>query len=269
MKKQLLIFSIECLVVLVIGLIYAYFKIFPEYKEKMGSSDYLINTANYKNMIEFSIPNKFDFSIIINKDNEIKHILFFDKQSTVLYNKNIENNNYKQGINSIIGLLVKEKLLDKDDTLIITKYTSYNYQTIKSSIISSISKYGIESNILEKDNTLLKKCLDLGFTKDSTDIKEQLWFLELFSKNITGTPATDDDNFISNERAESLSLIVYNKINTYVKKNNIVNLNKDNQELLITTIPADSSGEIYPSSDSWYYVKDGLVYAYIVFDKYS
>ena len=68
---------------------------------------------------------------------------------------------------------------------------------------------------------------------------------------------------LSKTNSRTLSDNVYKKIENYIIDNNISNLDKDNDKLLITLIPADTSNKYYPTSNSWYYIKDKKVYAYI------
>ena len=44
-------------------------------------------------------------------------------------------------------------------------------------------------------------------------------------------------------------------------------MGKDNTSLIIQVIPADVDGKYYPSSNSWYYIQNGKIYAYIEFSE--
>ena len=160
-KKILIIF--EILIVAGLFLFYTFKEVIPDYKRSIGSSDKFINEKIYKKMYEFNIDNKINFSIIIDENNKIYPMLFFNKESACLANKNI--------------VLSKE----------------------------------------ESDNT------------------------KVYSDNI------------------------YNKITNYINMNNISNLDINDTTLVISMISADEEFTHYPSINSWYYVKDKKVYAYIEF----
>ena len=56
---------------------------------------------------------------------------------------------------------------------------------------------------------------------------------------------------------------VYQKLSTYAKE--VSNQEKNSPNLLITDIPANAELTLYPTEESWYYIKEHKVYAYINF----
>ena len=76
-KKILIIF--EILIVAGLFLFYTFKEVIPDSKRSIGSSDKIINEKLYKKMYEFNIDNKINFSIIIDENNKIYHMLFLFK----------------------------------------------------------------------------------------------------------------------------------------------------------------------------------------------
>ena len=96
MEKKIVVI-LEILFIIGAFFFYTFKEVIPDYKKSIGSSDKFINTEVYNKMYEFNIDNKINFSIIIDENNKIYHMFFFDKESTCLANKNIENNKLEEG----------------------------------------------------------------------------------------------------------------------------------------------------------------------------
>lgn len=242
----------------------------PEYKSNYGSSDKFINTSNYKNLIEIKIDNKIDFGLIINEKHKINNILFFDKNSICLYNQNIENKELDKSLDQIITILIENDYLKTTSNINIIKYNKYYYNEFKNSFTSSSSKYKINPIVNESTKSLEDKARELGISSNSES--EIIQNLDYYSKQLV----RDIKNNISNKVENEVEIItldksnsrtqcdnIYKKIENYINENNINDLSKDNDKLIITMISTDSSNRYYPTSNSWYYVKNKKVYAYI------
>lgn len=267
MKKKLLII-LEILIIIGASLYYILKEVIPEYKSSIGSSDRFIKTSDYKNMIEFNIDNKVNFALVINEEKKIYHIMFFNEDAVCLYNKNIENSSISDGFNKITQLLIENGYLTSNSIIKVTKYDDYYYDEFKSSLSLILTKYKLNTNFIEDSSTLNVKAdvLELNVNMEA-DNESILRALDTYSKEFCriekNVSKKDSKQELDEGSSRKYINNVYKKIEDYINKNNISFLDRDNTELVINMIPADNNLEYYPSSNSWYYVSDGKVYAYI------
>ena len=266
MEKKLMIIA-EVLFVLIAITYYTIKELIPEYKTKFGSSDKIVNPTKYKNMVEISLDNGIDFALLIDENKKVFHIFFFTEESYCLYNKNIENTTIKESSNQIIKELIENDYLKTTSNIKVTRYTDAYYEYFINKWKESLKKYGINTEVIEETNTLDNKSQELKINPLSTS--SIIVNMDYYSKEIIRMAKSHKGDSIivelDNKTAKTLSNNVYKKIEEYVYKNKINNLEKNNTELLITIIPADEKAKYYPTNNSWYYVKDGKVYAYIEF----
>lgn len=260
MEKKIIVI-LEILIIGVAFLAYTFKEAIPEYKKSIGSSDKFINIDIYNKMYEFNIDNKINFSIIIDENNNIYHMFFFDKESACLANKNIENNKLEEGLKKIyIGLIEKDYLTNTSNINII-RYD--NKENIIYDIVSNLNRfYNIKGNINISDSTIENKINELKL--DSIE-ESYLKDLDLYSKEyirLTKNVVLSKEESINTRK---YSDNVYSKITNYMNMNGISNLNTNDTTLVINMIPGDEEHKYYPSINSWYYVKDKKVYAYIEF----
>ena len=178
MKKKIRIIF-EILFVL-IAVFYYYKKVFiPEYRAKSGSSDFLIKTESYSNMVEVSIDNHIDFAFIWNDEKLVYHMFFLSKDSSCLYNKNIEGKNFEEAITLSFQLLDQNHYLNRESSIKLIRYGDKNYSNFLELFTMNLHQYGI-FNIIEEENTLEKKSRELGL--DANSKKIMLFALDLYSK---------------------------------------------------------------------------------------
>ena len=258
-KKILIIF--EILIVVGLFLFYTFKEVIPDYKRSIGSSDKFINEKIYKKMYEFNIDNKINFSIIIDENNKIYHMFFFDKESTCLANKNIENNKLEEGLKKIyIGLIEKDYLTNTSNINII-RYD--NKDNIIYDLVSNLNNfYNINGIINISDSTIENKINQLQLDSNSESFLKDL---DLYSKEYIrltkNVVLSKEESTSTREYSDN----VYSKITNYMNMNGISDLNINDTTLVINMIPGDDEFKYYPSINSWYYVKDKKVYAYIEF----
>ena len=260
--------NLEIIIIIALFLGGLFFKVLPEYKKSLGSSDAYIDLSNYDDLVEIYIDNKPNF-IIVTKKDIIKGILFFDKESLCLYNQNIENSKIEDGITIIVEQLIKYNHLKGTSTITFVKYNDKSYQKVTTSFKSYLNELNVPVNYIELSSSLEEKRIlyNLEVTENEQIIKE----LELYSKNIirnNKNDVTNKENLpiseeITESNARKYTDNVYIKIEKYIKDNNITNQEVNNTSLPITLIPINEKGTIYPDSSSWYYVQDSKVYAYI------
>ena len=122
--------NLEIIIIIALFLGGLFFKVLPEYKKSLGSSDAYIDLSNYDDLVEIYIDNKPNF-IIVTKKDIIKGILFFDKESLCLYNQNIENSKIEDGITIIVEQLIKYNHLKSTSTITFVKYNDKSYQKVR------------------------------------------------------------------------------------------------------------------------------------------
>ena len=252
------------LIILIGLLIYSAITVMiPTYHKMFGSSDKFINTNKYESFIEFKVGEA-NFGLVLNKNKEVYHILYFDEAAICLYNQNIENNEIDIVSNQIIRRLIENDYLKTNTIITITKYNNKYYNDVKKSFITYLNKYKLNNQIIEDENNLIDKAKTISQEKIDSDANA-LTVLDLYSKEIIDNKENDKTikEEISEHDAKSYANRVYIKIENYINKNNIINLEKNNKEYDITTIKGDDKGIIYPTENSYYYIKNSKVYAYI------
>ena len=267
-KIQSRLTIIVLIVIIIVGI---FLKGIPELKESLGSSDKFITEKNYEDMVEFDINNNLNFAVVI-KSNKINHIFMFNEQSVILYNQDIENNSIKKSISMITNLLINSNNLTQTSQVTLTSYENKNYDEVKQSFINELKSNNFNNiTILEKQTTIEKKVerLEIEYSKKDDLISK----LDIYSKNIISSAKTTENTYstmesksISKEQAKEYANNVYKKLENYVITNNIGEQDKDDTSLPINLIPASSDNTIYPNLDSWYYIKNKQVFAYIAID---
>ena len=256
------------IVIIIIGIV---IKGIPELKESLGSSDKFISKKDYEDMIEFNINNNLNFALVI-KDKKTNHILMYNEKSVILYNKDIEDNSIKKSMNMIINLLINSNNLSQTSNIVLTSYENIYYNEVKQSLIDELKINNYNNiTIQERQTTVEKKVkrLEIEYSKKDDLISK----LDIFSKNIISRYKTSSNDYdttktkvISKEEAKEYANNVYKKLENYVITNNIGEQDKDNTSLPINLIPASSDQTIYPNLNSWYYIKNKQVFAYIAID---
>lgn len=266
MSKKILYF-LEIFIIILASIYYIFKEVIPDYRKNIGSSDKMINTSIYKNMIEIKINNKVNFAILINDESKIYHLLFFSENALCLYNKNIENTEIYDGLEKIVKLLIENNLLDNFSNIKIIKYNDFYYKNFLNNFKLIFNKFNLKSDFFEIESNIKEKLLDVDLiVKDEKDLENILINLDFYSKELIKSykgKISTKYSMLKDEDVLSLSNNVYKKIEKYVIDNKIENLEKDNDELVISMIPIDSYLKYYPTTNSWFYVKDKNIYAYI------
>ena len=159
MKKQYLI-EVAITMILLVGVVL--FKFLPEYRQEYGSSDSLIYT-DLSRLVEIKIDGV-DFGYAYNDENKVRAIIFFNNNSTVLYNKNIENLSIDEALTKSLDILYNDKMIRENSIISIIKYQEDNidYKTI------------IEKNLTNKINYSYEEQLSsLNTIKERFNISEE------------------------------------------------------------------------------------------------
>jgi len=264
-KKIVVVLEILAIFVATIWCIFA--EVIPEYKEKLGSSDKFIRPDAYSNMLEIQVDNVTSFAILLDKDTNIFHLMFFDKEAICLYNQNIEGKSLQKGLLSIIKILIENDYLKNTSIVTVTRYNDKDYEKCKRVFVELLSQYGLNTNIIEKSNTLKEKAKELGI--DASNNEDILKKIDLYSKeyprllNNIDYQKENENLKLTEETSKKFTNQVYRKIEEYVEEEHISYLDKNNTVFEIQLIPADNHNQYFPSNRSWYYVSEGRVFAYI------
>lgn len=265
MEKKIIIALEILFVVIAIGY-YTVKELIPDLKKQFGSSDKIVNPEKCNNIIEIRIDDNIDFMYLLDNEEKIYHIIFLSPQSLVLYNRNIENRNYDDVNKESIKLFIENNYLKTNSKISITRYNNKYYIKYKDSLFNILKYYNINTNFIENESNFIEMSKKLGI--DTSTKSKMISELDYYSKELINNNSKSNIKNIVLSKDTSIKLAnnVYKKIEKYVEANDITNIDKNNTKLLINTIPADDRAIYYPSTNSWYYVKDKRIYAYIEFN---
>ena len=260
-KRFVVLFEIF---LIVIGLLYYTFKIMmPEYRNQKGSSDQYIKSDLYSNMIEIQIDGETDFALVLNQEGTIYHLFFFDNSSVFLYNKNIENKNIEDGLSIMIPILIEKQILHDNSSVVLYRDKDSFYDVFKTNWEKSLLKYSIQVDTSHQIRTIEEKANTFNINTDS--FSSMLFEMDFYSKEMVKNFEEEENIVLNNGNAKTFADRVYQKIESVVSDKQIQNINRENVEIDISLIPADRQMKYYPTHNSWYYVTNGKVYAYIEF----
>lgn len=264
MKKKIIIILIIVSIVSLLAMGYIYYNIVLSNL----NGNIKLDTENYLTSVE--VKSKSHFIIFINKNNKISNIIFLNGYSIKsLYKQNIEGKDISKGIELIVDKLKNNNEFNNNDTFQLIDYgNSTIYNEIKTEFNKEFVIYGVNKNILDGESSLNEKLISLNYDI-SNNQNDNLKTLYNHSLNLINL--YKNNNFEENQMKEDdFSLYasnIYNKLLTY--KGDITTQEKNSQTGLdITTINAtgDYQNELYPSKDSWYYIENNQVFAYIKFN---
>ena len=263
-KKVRILFEI----LFVVGAIIYYVVtiLIPDIKENMGSSDSLISVKDYQNMVEIEIDSKIDFAMVINDQKEVYHLLFFHPNDYPLYNQNIEKETIPSSIHKSFEILNEYHYLTKDSKALVTRYGEKYYSEFIEEFKKELSIYSI-SPIMEKESSLEEKVKALKIQENSLHPLRQLDF---YSKDLMSSSQPIEESHgknLTEDVALTLSQTVYKKIENQILMKSITAMSKEESKMVVPLIPADEDGKYYPTVNSWFYVENGKVYAYIEFQE--
>lgn len=254
---------IEILVVF-IAIIYCMITIvIPEYRESQGSSDSFIRSSRFQNMIEVRIDDKTDFAFVLDKTGIVYHLFFFDNTSVFLYNQNIEGSRIDVAISRVIPILIENELLQNTSSIEVLRDNDEYYPEFQKKWMEVLSKYSLSNSSLEKVVGIEERGKELNM--ESEDLSNLLLEMDFYSKEIVKNSSIEPFVKMTKENSYKFTNEVYKKIETYIFEKNIVDQKKDEADLSISLISGDTSKKYYPTTNSWYYVENRKVYAYIEF----
>lgn len=265
MKKEKIINLLEIIAVIVIVVLVVGNFIYKNYFAKMGTSSNSIDTSTYQGLIEVDLSSNPKFMLVINKSNKVSNIIFLNSSALVLKNKSIENNTMDKAINKIVEILNNKKYLDNTNITLVNYGYDEIYNNIKTLINKNLVIYGSNSAIIDSSDNLEERVKKLNI--NATNISDILMQLSYYSKVIilNGDKSTNTSSNTSSDSSSALAYTqnVYTTLSKYAQT--IEKQDKDSSKLLISTVPGDSNNSYYPNSNSYYYIDNYTVYAYIEF----
>ena len=268
MEKKIIILLEVLFVVGALGF-YMVKELIPEYRDSHGSSDSFLNAKHYHNMVEWNVDDAVHFSTVFNSDQKIIHIFFFSKTSTCLYNQNIEGNALEDGIKKVVQILIQQDYLKDDSTVFLTRYGDSSYDSYLESVKKCFKEYDLSSFIMEKENTIAELSEELHLAPSTND-KNILRNIDFYSKEFVRAYKNEQRENESVEdfpesTARHYANTVYKMLEKKMVEENITNSVKAD---VLSSIKIDTEEEYlyYLTQNSWYYVLEGKIYAFIEFD---
>lgn len=235
---------IETIIVVIVIIVLVIVKGIPEIKSNIGSSEHITTSSEIDRLIDIKIDNNL-FGYELSKDNKVINIIFYNETSLILYNKNIEKKTLSKAISQSIKILTDRKKISNNSKIIVTKYDK-DSNSYREYFNMKYSSYNEKTSSYEELKTI--------YRLEAQGKEEILRSLDQQSKNYVLS--------LKNDNISEYTDYVYKKLLIYQSKNNIKNESKDNHSLNIQSIGVDELS-IYPTSNSYYYIEDSKVYAYI------
>lgn len=264
-KKKIVIILLTMLIIIVIS-IFGLYKTVDKYATKLGGNNSL-DTKNYNTAVEIDCGA--NFILLFNKKSEITNILYLNSSSvSTLYNKNIENTNIEEAIKFIVESLNNENFFNNINEITLINYGNLSiFDNTVEEFNKNLGIYGISKKLVTTSKTLEDKISELNLTyKNNTekDLKSLYYYsLDIINKY---QKSTTQSQTINTQNMDNYALNIYNKLLIYGKEINEQSINQQGS-IDITTINAtdDYDNELYAEKESWYYIQNNLIYAYINF----
>lgn len=253
MNEDKIVRIISIIIMIILITVLLVYKYIPEYKSSKGSSDNYLNITSFQEIVKLELSTGPQFILITNDEDKLINILFINKQSLCLYNKNIENNTIENSLVKIFKKLNNNYYLNN----VIIKITSYNDQNLKNKIIKLI-KENYDNILIEEENENLTSEEKINYLNEQQE-KSQKNIRNYNNDKII----SNIENNISEEDAYKYAENIYLKLQKYALK--IENQEKNSPNFPIQLISGATDKNIYPSSKSWYYISNGKVFSYINF----
>ncbi len=263
MKKKIIIISI--IVIFIIISLVGYFTFNTIYKDL--SDNIKLDTDNYLTSVE--VKSNANFILLINKKEKVSNIIFLDENSVKsLYKKKIEGNSIEEAIRLIVDNLKSNNIIDTNSNFQLIDYGNSNiFSKVKEEFNKEFVIYGIEKDISSGTTTIKDKMLELG-QDDRNNEKDNLSSLYDYSlNNISNYMNNDTSVSIKEEDIDKYATNVYNKLVGYSANITSQDVNsKDGIDITTINATSDYTNELYALKDSWYYIENGKVFAYIKFN---
>lgn len=262
-KFEKILKVLEVIAIVVAAILLVIFKFIPEFKATLGSSDSYVDIDNYDTIVEVKILSGPNFFLITTND-KLTNILFINDSSCILYNQNIEKNDITTAITELTKKLTSSSVITDNSTIQLTEYSkNNNYQKIKEAIVANVPTIHLQEN----SSSLIIRAEELELSSSTEQLALQE--LQLYSMEIAGSCNSANNNSsitsIRKDEAKQYADQIYSKLQNYSLT--YPNQSIESAAFPIQLIPVNTPDNItiYPSNNSWYYIENGIVYAYIAF----
>ena len=127
-----------------------------------------ITSDNYFTMIEVLVSDGPNFSLVIDKDNKVSHVLFLNSSSTFIVDSKIENKDISKAISIFMeDIWDKDYFNDNQNIELINYGNSGVYNNFYQEINKNLVILGINGSVVRTDSTLDKKASLLGISYNS------------------------------------------------------------------------------------------------------
>ena len=257
---------IEIIIFIIIVTIVFITKGLPLLKSSFGSSDKFYDVNNYSSVVGIEIKDEAEFALVLS-DEKVEGLLFFNEDSLVLYNQNIEKKSLEDALDTITELLDEYRI---NDIIKVINYGQNNdiYDKIK---VYMNNKYN--TKVIFSESTLQDKAQQLEIeTSEEDSVIEDLYnYSNRIIKKYKNNNITEKSIIIDKDQAKKYAINIYKKLLVYAEYvDNQQEEDNNNYPIQLIEvdddiIEAENSKIIAPNSNSWYYIKDGIVYAMSLF----
>lgn len=265
-NKIILILGIIIIFITIVGV--AFYFVFKDMTLELGGNT--LDTDHYQTAVE--VNSNAEFILLFNKKNKVSNIIYLNDQSVEsLYHKKIEGKSIEEAMKLVVENLKNNDIFTDDKNVILINYgNSEIFSKVEEELNKEFVIYGINKQITTDKTTLKDKLsdLDLEIKEEQEKNLKALYYhsLDVISRYQKNKESTTQSN-IEEENINTYAMNIYNKLLTY--STGITTQSKDDiNGIDITTINAtgDYQNELYATSDSWYYIDNSKVYAYIHFN---
>ena len=159
-----------------------------------------------------------------------------------------------EALTKTIDILYKKRLLKENSEITVIKYQEDNvdYKSIFDKNLANIINYSYNEQIDSIDT--IKEKYNISEEDRSRIIYKLILQSKEVARNNKNTDKTAYKDYTDN---------VYRQLVKYKENNNIYNEERDNHTIDITLLPADETLTISPTANSYFYIQEGMVFAYI------
>lgn len=142
-----------------------------------------ITSDDYFTMIEVLVPNGPNFSLVIDKDSKVSHVLFLNSDSTFLSDSKVEGKSMDKAISVLMeDMWNKNYFNDNKDIELINYGDSEIYNSFYQEVNKNLVILGIGGSVINSESTLEKKAvaLEISYESDLDFLNE----LKKYSNNL-------------------------------------------------------------------------------------
>lgn len=165
MKKKIIIVSVFVLIICL-------------FVSGCKNSNDSVTSDDYFTMVEVLVSEGPNFSLVIDKNSEVKHILFLNNESVFLSDSKVEGKSIDKAISIVMEKIWNKNYFNDNKGIELINYGDEEiYNTLYQEVNKNLVILGINGSVIKGDNTLEKKSVTLGIPYE-----EDLQFLNELKK---------------------------------------------------------------------------------------